>query len=198
LSKDFEITIRVKNNRLLTKMRESGIESAAELARRVGCSQSAVLEVLRMSKPACGAYEPWRPVVAKIAEFLGCVPEAIIPPAVRNNPMARNSKTFTIDLPDVAALSNSLTTLAAPADTRLDAEEARASLSMTLLTLEPIQERVLRMRFGIGCEAGTLEEIGDKIGTSKEHVRIVEMQALKKLRHPARSRRLASQIGEPM
>jgi RNA polymerase primary sigma factor len=67
----------------------------------------------------------------------------------------------------------------------------RTTLEELLTTLRPREERVLRMRFGL--QDGyhyTLEEVGDKFGLTRERIRQIEKQALHRLRHPRRSRRL--------
>jgi RNA polymerase primary sigma factor len=62
------------------------------------------------------------------------------------------------------------------------------TLDQILATLRPKEEKVIRLRFGIGCErAHTLDEIGRKCGVTKERIRQIETVALRKLRHPIRS-----------
>jgi len=62
-----------------------------------------------------------------------------------------------------------------------------------LTTLTPREEKVLRMRFGIGEKADhTLEEVGRDFDVTRERIRQIEAKALRKLRHPSRSKRLKS------
>src|SRR5919109_359072 len=62
-----------------------------------------------------------------------------------------------------------------------------------LATLTPREEQVLRMRFGIGKKSDhTLEEVGQKFTVTRERIRQIEAKALRKLRHPSRSKRLKS------
>lgn len=62
-----------------------------------------------------------------------------------------------------------------------------------LATLTPREERVLRMRFGIGMNTDhTLEEVGQQFAVTRERIRQIEAKALRKLKHPSRSRRLRS------
>jgi RNA polymerase primary sigma factor len=64
-----------------------------------------------------------------------------------------------------------------------------------LATLTPREERVLRMRFGIGeVSDHTLEEVGQDFEVTRERIRQIEAKALRKLRHPSRSKRLSSFI----
>jgi RNA polymerase primary sigma factor len=60
-----------------------------------------------------------------------------------------------------------------------------------LSTLTPREERVLRMRFGIGERVDhTLEEIGQRLAVTRERIRQIEAKAIRKLRHPTRRRHL--------
>jgi RNA polymerase primary sigma factor len=62
-----------------------------------------------------------------------------------------------------------------------------------LSTLSPREERVLRMRFGIGTQSDhTLEEVGQQFTVTRERIRQIEAKALRKLRHPSRSKKLRS------
>jgi RNA polymerase primary sigma factor len=65
------------------------------------------------------------------------------------------------------------------------------STRKVLATLTPREERVLRMRFGIGENSDhTLEEVGQDFEVTRERIRQIEAKALRKLRHPSRSKRL--------
>ena len=77
--------------------------------------------------------------------------------------------------------------------------DAVSSLNLTeqtkkvLATLTPREEQVLRMRFGIGEKSDhTLEEVGHEFAVTRERIRQIEAKALRKLRHPSRSKRLKS------
>ena len=62
-----------------------------------------------------------------------------------------------------------------------------------LASLTPREERVLRMRFGIGMNTDhTLEEVGQQFSVTRERIRQIEAKALRKLKHPSRSRKLRS------
>jgi len=80
---------------------------------------------------------------------------------------------------------------ARPLDTLPDDEVLGEKVSDLLSTLTPREEKVLRMRFGIGerCDH-TLEEVGRDFAVTRERIRQIEAKALHKLRHPTRSRKL--------
>ena len=69
----------------------------------------------------------------------------------------------------------------------------RDTTTRVLATLTPREERVLRMRFGIGMNTDhTLEEVGQQFSVTRERIRQIEAKALRKLKHPSRSRKLKS------
>ncbi|MDW9481167.1 RNA polymerase sigma factor RpoD [Sinorhizobium meliloti] len=69
----------------------------------------------------------------------------------------------------------------------------RETTTRVLSTLSPREERVLRMRFGIGMNTDhTLEEVGQQFSVTRERIRQIEAKALRKLKHPSRSRKLRS------
>ena len=79
--------------------------------------------------------------------------------------------------PDLAAIQSNL----------------RDTTTQMLATLSPREERVLRMRFGIGLNSDhTLEEVGQQFSVTRERIRQIEAKALRKLKHPSRSRTLRS------
>jgi len=69
----------------------------------------------------------------------------------------------------------------------------RETTTKILSTLTPREERVLRMRFGIGMSSDhTLEEVGQQFSVTRERIRQIEAKALRKLKHPIRSKKLKS------
>lgn len=69
----------------------------------------------------------------------------------------------------------------------------RETTTRVLATLTPREERVLRMRFGIGMNTDhTLEEVGQQFAVTRERIRQIEAKALRKLKHPSRSKKLRS------
>ncbi|OJX11385.1 MAG: RNA polymerase sigma factor RpoD [Caedibacter sp. 37-49] len=79
-----------------------------------------------------------------------------------------------------------------PMDAAVNAN-LRETTTRVLSTLTPREERVLRMRFGIGMNTDhTLEEVGQQFSVTRERIRQIEAKALRKLKHPSRSRKLRS------
>ena len=82
--------------------------------------------------------------------------------------------------------------MGSPVDTVIDST-VREDTADVLKTLSPKEEKVIRMRFGIGCDREhTLEEIGQEFAVTRERIRQIEAKALRALRGPDRARRLRS------
>jgi RNA polymerase primary sigma factor len=76
-------------------------------------------------------------------------------------------------------------------------ENLKEQTTQILASLTPREERVLRMRFGIGMNTDhTLEEVGQQFSVTRERIRQIEAKALRKLKHPSRSRKLKSFLDE--
>ncbi len=72
-------------------------------------------------------------------------------------------------------------------------DNLKETTTRVLASLTPREERVLRMRFGIGMNTDhTLEEVGQQFSVTRERIRQIEAKALRKLKHPSRSRKLRS------
>ena len=76
-------------------------------------------------------------------------------------------------------------------------QQARKDIATLLTTLTPREQQVLQLRFGLqDGQARTLEEIGNELGKTRERIRQIEAKALRKLRHPSRSRRLRGYLAD--
>ena len=76
-------------------------------------------------------------------------------------------------------------------------ENLKETTTRVLASLTPREERVLRMRFGIGMNTDhTLEEVGQQFSVTRERIRQIEAKALRKLKHPSRSRKLRSFLNQ--
>ena len=83
-----------------------------------------------------------------------------------------------------------------PIDAAIQAN-LRETTTRVLATLTPREERVLRMRFGIGMNTDhTLEEVGQQFTVTRERIRQIEAKALSKLKHPSRSQEAAELLGQ--
>jgi len=135
-----------------------------------------------------------RPTAQEIAEYMGDATVTDVEELIR---IAHRVTTMSLDTspwgdPEFEPLGEIIPdTTPAPdviAEDGLMREQVRAALE----TLKPREARIVRLRYGIGdVRPHTLEEIGDKFDLTRERIRQIEAEALKRLRHPSRSRELA-------
>jgi RNA polymerase primary sigma factor len=76
-----------------------------------------------------------------------------------------------------------------PLDSAIQAN-LREATTQVLACLTPREERILRMRFGIGMDSHTLEEVGNQFSVTRERIRQIEAKTIRKLKHPHHSRKL--------
>ena len=197
--KDYDITVKVRNNYLLTKMRERGYFTAAALSRACGVQQQRIGHFLNL------AYAPFRNLVGyrngcnmgwiksakDLADFFQCLPEDLFPPQHIESSLPFNRASFEVSLDEVDWMLDGAEKLALPPDEEAGVKEIKALVTRTLMSLTPREERVLRMRCGFGGRPEmTAAEVANVMDVSQTRVQQIEAKALRKLRHPSRSRPL--------
>lgn len=185
MNHDYAIKVTVRNNRLLEKMRLAGCETAAALSRASGVSMGTIGAYLGMKKAPLMRRkgEPWSTQALKLACYLRCLPEDLFPPAQLRVGIGKNYAEFTADAADIHQISASLRLMALPADEKMMAVESKQALDKLLSCLSPRAERVLRMRFGLDGSEHTLEDIGTEWNLSRDRIRQIEANALRKLKN---------------
>ncbi len=188
--KELELTLRVRNNRLKERRDALGM-TQAELADAAGVSLSAYqeLEGLRRSAQVSGdGCCRWRDIALQLARFHCVEPAELFPPSVLtiNTPVA----TRRINGDDLfPLLSQHQERLLEGPDVAHDRDELREQVRLALASLRPREAEVLRQRFGLdGGEERTLEQVGAALEVGPERIRQIEAGALRRLRHPKRSR----------
>lgn len=180
--RDYAITITVRNNRMLEQMQLLGFESAAALHRASGVSMGTIGEFLRFKRAPIKRNEQWSVSLLKIAECLRCLPEDLFPPVHFRKPLEKSSAEFKTDAADINQISASLRSMALPADEKMMIVESKQALEGLMHGLSPREERVLRMRFGLDGREYTLEEIARPWGLTRDRIRQIEANAIRKLK----------------
>lgn len=195
--KDYRIEIKVKNNRLLTKMEAAGYLSVAKFAEALGMNRHTIDRIVQMKSAALDEEGYYRPQALQIAEFLNCTPQDIYPPAQMRGTMKENKAQITANANEVDSLTSSLRTLAFSPERKMILNEANQALKAAMMTLTPKEQRILDLRYGLTYgEEKTLDEVGAMFGVSRERIRQQEMKALRKMRHPGRSKELRENLDE--
>jgi RNA polymerase primary sigma factor len=135
------------------------------------------------------------PTEDEIAEEMGVTPERVREIiAIARDPV---SLEMPVGAEDDAHLGDFIEDKLAPAPLEVASlAMLRLEVEHVLGTLTPRERRVLQLRFGLaeGGQQRTLEEVGKRLGVTRERIRQIEAKALRKLRHPARSGRLSDFI----
>lgn len=188
---EFELTLRLKNNLVKRRRVELGL-SVRQAAEAAGVSYGLWLDLeglkvspLDTSHRAVKHGAKWRPSAVRMAVFLGCQPEELFPDVI----VAVKAPTVVkeIKASEALALAGYAQTLELPGtpEAALLSEEMRRDVNRALKTISPREELVLRLRMD-----RTLDEVAAEFGVTRERIRQIEAKALRKLRHPSRTKLL--------
>lgn len=191
--KDYSVEIKVKNNYLLTAMKERGYETAAQLSRASGVAQTEIGKMLNLKVAPINKVGRVVVSVQRLADFLMVDIEDMFPPQNILNPLEVNKTKIELNMSEMMS-SNLLENKAQ--DQLLIAEEAKMQIYDALDEIRPLRSKVIKMRHGLGHydREHTLEEIGQEIGRSRERVRQIYNQGLRNLRNPTRSQQLRTYL----
>ncbi len=182
LLKDYAVEIKVRNNWLLQRMRARGL-SVPQLADKARTYPGMIYNLLNLKTTPIHQHGEFRQIVVRISEVLGCLPAHLFPPQHLETPLWRNKIEVEASIEDLALLAPEAVAgrVALPSDD-IEKRQADEALKAILQSLTPRQERIIRCRFGIDCEAMTFEQIAEKFGVTRERIRQIELKAMRSLR----------------
>lgn len=183
--KSYNLTLKIRNNYLLSVMKANGISSAAELSRRSGVNQSVIGHFLNLTTSGfIKNTGDWKPSLVRIAEYLRVTPDMLIPPQHAQTPLAKNRGEFEVSSEEAQEITGGTTPLieAAPFDAVVQ-DEKRECLSGMIAGLSDRERIVIDYRFGLSGEKRTYDEIGKEMRLSRERVRQIERKGLRRLHH---------------
>ena len=187
--KDYRLEIKIKNNYLYEKMQEQGISTAAELARVVGLGPSVIGDILNLKVTPYTNKGTVRSSIQSLCDFFSCNPEDLFPAQHIFDPLTVNQGAIQANIGEL--MSSNLLESAHNPDLLVEITEQKEALEKTLDQLTLREKKVLEVRYGLGDEEGcTLKEAGIKFGVRAERIRQIEAKALRKLRHPDRTKHL--------
>jgi transcriptional regulator with XRE-family HTH domain len=183
-TKDFEMTIRLRNNHLKARRTELGLSvQALAKAINVPLNTYAGLETMKLTPFRKPRSKGWKKAVLALSEFHGCSPDELFPAAVLA--VTKSVLVHEIDAEEMLPLFAAKEELLLPGvDETYDVEEMAKTVRDVLNTLSPMEEDVIRRRFGLdGEEPMHLHDVGARYNLSKERIRQVECQALDHMRN---------------
>jgi len=189
--KDYALHIKIKNNYLLTMMRQYNITTAAELSRASGVSQSGIGEILNLKTPAYTSRGEMALDVKKLCDFFQCTPCDIFPEQHLQESLPVNNVVMEANAEDLVPMYARLGSQD-PLDLLLEQEQEEIehnALAAAVSTLYESQQNVLKLRFGVGTasdESHTLAQTAEIMERSPERIRQIQKKALRLMLHPSR------------
>ena len=190
---DFRVTLKVRNNPLLTAI-EADAGSVGAFAKKHRLHASDVYDLVNLKRdPFVLSKGGWIKQVHAICEILGELPEDLFPPDTRVA-LERNIASFAMRATQVAALIEERDR----PENAYERLEFSERMSEVIETLPPRMRKVIQMRFGLdGSRECTLDEAAKALDVTRERVRQIEAEALRRLRHPSRSEALRTWLDIP-
>lgn len=179
---DYNLTLTIRNGLLLSKMRQAGLSTAAELSRATGVGQTDIGEYLRLlASPYSAQTGELKRSAEKLCDYFGCVIEELFPASHLFAPLKTNRYEADITADQLALINGRreprlLEDLADEEDEHGNRFEALFDIA----GLNAKERTVISLRF---VEDQTLEQIGAKVGATRERIRQIERGALRKMRH---------------
>jgi len=191
--KEFELTLQIRNNRLKERRNQLGL-NRRKIAEAIGIGEGDYgdYEALKKS-PLHKKTGKWKVTALRIADYYRVTVEEIFPAAVREIKKANIAARFNKADAQVLLSSHQLYLLEANPSRDYDHKDLKIAVEKLLRTLTPKEKEVIERRFGLsGYEEQTLEEVGDVLGVQRERPRQIEAKALRKCKHPSRSKLIRS------
>lgn len=177
---EYLVKVTIRNNLILRQMKKLGIKTQTELAKLSGLQPITVGKLIGLKRrPLHALTGEWLDTAFALSAALHVEPEELWTEKQRG--MALDSNTREVSMSEDAVMQ------LASGD-RLEHNVIASKLvADALTTLKPREQDIIHRRF---FDGDTLEEIANSQGTSKERIRQLEAKALRKLKHPSRSRPL--------
>ena len=168
-------------------MRRAGYATAADLAKATGLSNTVVGRYLNLrAAPIRQRDGDWTPAIVHIGETLNSMPSDLFPAQHLDRALKLSSAEVEMSFDDIALMPGSACDLIEYRTPETDAIDGdiRAAVTDALNLLTERQQDVIQSRY-LADRADTLEQIAQRMGVTRERVRQIEHQALRKLQHPS-------------
>lgn len=190
---EYRIKVTVRNNLILNAIENAGYRSVSEFCRAVNLPKTALTELIAMRKPPLNQNGEFSEHAKALMEELCALPTDLWTSEQLTLKLKRNTAQRDVSSEGMRAAlgtyAEEMLELMKPddPDEAVLKHEMVAVVEEQLESLSPREAKILRMRYGMGCEEHTYEEIGEKFDLTKERIRQIEARALRHLKHPSRS-----------
>ena len=187
-SKDFHLTIKVRNARMLRLMEKNGFKNASALARATLLHPTIIGDLLTMKRSPMRASGDWTRCAYAVSSALRCEPEDIWPAHLARMKAKFSSVSFEVGIEQLERMKEP------PQLSHVSGKELRDILDKNL---SPLESRILKMRFGLDGPELTQWETAKEIGTyTAQRICQIEAKALRKLKYPRAARVLLEKLHE--
>jgi RNA polymerase sigma factor (sigma-70 family) len=186
--KDYILQVKIKNGPLLRALRMRGFQNARQFCLKTGMPQTEVGKYLSLTRAPINRRGEWNKSALKLAQHLRLPPDSLFPEQHLERALAKASGEIEVSSEEVSLLIENESETSSE-----ERERLYLALEAALRTLTPREERVIRLRFGLGCKPHSLDEVGERQDVSRERVRQIEGKAIRKLRFPSRAKLMADE-----
>lgn len=188
---EFNLKVTVRNNLVLTAINNSGYTNLAKFAKDNALSLGLLYDTINLKRPPMLQTGEFSPFAMELMEVLGACPTDLWTAEQLTMKLKKNISYRELGKEELQrCLQSSARSLIGLDYPEQEAEENQATKIMVDMvdSLTPREAKVLKMHFGLdGEDEHTLEQIGKKIGVTRERIRGIEAKALSKMRHPSRT-----------
>lgn len=184
------VKVSIRNNLIIKAIHKAGYKNVSQFCEQNGMAKTQLTELISLKKPPLTQEGEFRETAKKLMEGLCALPTELWSTEQLTMELRRNTNTKEVSLDAMLSVlginaEEALRLIEPPKPDEVLEEKERAEVVSEMLdSLTPREARVLRMRFGIGCDEHTLEETGKKLHVTKERIRQMEIKALRKMKHP--------------
>lgn len=190
---EYRIKVTVRNNLILNAIEAAGHKNVAAFCKSVGLPPQKLTDLIAMRKPPLNGNGEFSLIAKLLMEELCALPTDLWTSEQLTLKLKRNSAQREVSSEGMRAAlgmhAEEMLELMKPddPDETVLKHEMVSVVEAKLDSLRPREAKMLRLRFGIGCEEHTLEEVGKVMDVTRERARQIEAKALRNLKHPSRS-----------
>ena len=189
---EYRIRVTVRNNLILTAIEKAGYKNQSAFCREAEMPATALSGLISMKNPPLLTTGEFSDVAKKLMEILCLAPTDLWTSEQLTLRLRHNSAERDVNLDGMRAAlgmnaEEALLLVAPSPEEVMEEKDIQKLIEEQLASITPREEKVLRLRYGIGCEEHTLEETGKILEVTRERIRQIEIHALRKLKHPQRA-----------
>ena len=186
------VKVSIRNNLIIRAIHKAGYRNVSQFCEQNGMAKTQLTELISFRTPPLTKEGEFREPAKKLMEGLCALPTELWTAEQLTMELKRNTSIKEVNLDAMLSVlginaEEALQMIEPPKPDEVLEEKEKAEVVGEMLdSLTPREARVLRMRFGIGCDEHTLEEVGKQLDVTSERIRQMEVKALRKMKHPSR------------